>query len=70
MQDIEEMARIPIVWIASKLDGKTCHTFVKPEDKADRILELVMAGHEDIYEPYNEAALKYLGTFINGQSPF
>jgi hypothetical protein len=52
---------VPVVWIVSRKDGETCHTFCKPEVKAERILAMSILGHENITEPFFGHELGYCG---------
>lgn len=68
--DLSKMPSIPVVWLTSKLDGKNVTTFSKPELKAERILSMIILGHEDIQEAFAGVALGYMGTFDEANSPF
>jgi hypothetical protein len=70
MTDLSKMNGVPVCWLTSKLRGKNCTTFVKPELKADRILIMLFLGHEDISEPWAGIGLEYLGSFDPGDAPF
>lgn len=66
--NLEEFPRIPVVWVVSRFKGRIENTFFVPNKRVDTILRMIMEGHEDIYEPFEN--LKYLGTFNEATSPF
>jgi hypothetical protein len=56
---------VPIVWLVSRYKGEVCHTFVKPELKAERILAMMVLGHENISEAFAGVKLGYCGQVEN-----
>jgi hypothetical protein len=52
---------VPIVWLVSQQNGQVCHTFCKPEVKAERILAMTILGHINISEPFFGHELGYCG---------
>jgi hypothetical protein len=67
-QRLEEMNSIPVIWVISKFRGKTENTFFVPRQRMEMILKMIMDGHEDIREPFEN--LRYFGTFNKENSPF
>ena len=61
--DLSTRPSIPVIWLISKLNGKNCSTLSKPELKAERILAMVMLGHENICEIWPDVKLGYMGNF-------
>lgn len=60
-QNMDNLPKIPIIWLASENGGKIINTIFSPKarSKVDEILRLTMEGHENIYEPFDN--LFYLG---------
>lgn len=59
-RDINNLPSIPVTWLVSKKNGETVHTFFAPNMKADEMMRLVMEGHEDVREPFDN--LRYVGS--------
>jgi hypothetical protein len=68
--ELSKMPSIPVCWLTSKLNGVYQNTFTKPELKAERILSMVLIGHEEIQEPWGDTKFSYMGTFDKENSPF
>jgi hypothetical protein len=56
---------VQIAWLVSRYKGGVCHTFVKPEVKAERILAMTILGHENISEPFFGHELGYMGQYVD-----
>jgi len=52
---------VVISWLFSELNGESQSTFVLPNLKAERILAMMILGHQNICEPWQGVELKYLG---------
>jgi hypothetical protein len=65
---LESLKAVPVVWLVSKKNGKIINSFIAPEAKGEMILQMIIDGHEEIREPFDN--LKYLGMFDDGTSTF
>lgn len=70
MPDLSSHPCVPICWLVSTFYGLPIYTFVKPEQKAERVLSLLFSGHEDICEPFGDPGVLFMGSFIKGRAPF
>jgi len=69
-QPLSEQPSVPVRWLMSKKNGELFNHFVRPQDKAEKMLALIMDGHEDVMDVYEHDELKYLGSFSKGNEPF